>query len=105
MVHKLCSPLFRGLSAIWRALRAVFSYGKRNKRVPFAHHKTAAANLDNHTDKGNESGLEGTGKSFFRALSIEKLVGSRFEQMESKIQGRQISSGNRVYHLHKSVPL
>ena len=76
MVHKLCSPLFRGLSASWRALLAVVSYGKRNKRVPFAHHKTAAANLDNHTDKENESGLEGTGKSFFRALSIEKT--SRF---------------------------
>ena len=43
-----------------------------SENLPFAHHETAAVNLDNHTDKGNESGLEGTGKYFFRALSIEK---------------------------------
>ena len=40
--------------------------------MPFAHHKTAAVNLDNLTDKGNENSPEGTGKRFFRVLSIEK---------------------------------
>ena len=44
-------------------------------------------------------------KVFLGRFPLKKLVGSRFEQMESKIQGWQISSGNRVYHLHKSVPL
>ena len=39
-------------------------------------HEVTKSRIDNHTDKGNESGLEGTGKSFFRALSIEKT--SRF---------------------------
>ena len=44
------------------------------------------------------------GVKWLFAIYMGKPVGSRFGQMLRKIQGWQISSRNRVYHLYKSVP-
>ena len=48
--------------------------------------------------------LKHYGVKWLFAIYMGKPVGSRFGQMASKIQGWQISSRSRVYHLYKSVP-
>ena len=48
--------------------------------------------------------LKHYGVKWLFAIYMGKPVGSRFGQMASKIQGWQISSRNRFYHLYKSVP-